>query len=112
MDDWIVSIVKNGKVTELYFSDGLRDITAIRAMHRDCDVEVMRLVSEKTATPEEQGTKVTKRFTTRRVVCFETGVVFDSAFECSEVMGVSRCNIYKAIQRGIAAGGFHFNYID
>ena len=106
MDDWIVGIVKNGKVKELYLSDGLKDIDAIRALHRDCEVETMKVF------PDAPSPVKTEKRITRRVLCQETNVVYESVYECSDTLGFSRWNIYKAIHRGTATGGFHFSFFD
>ena len=115
MDDWLVSIEKNGKVVELYFSKGLIDLDTIRALHKGCDVNAVRIMTRDKSVCEEkcQNKKdKNRKWQIRSVTCIETGQTWNSAADCSKSIGVPRSNVYKAIQRGITAGGFHFKYSD
>lgn len=112
MDDWLVSVVKGDKVVELYYSESLQDIGAIRAMHKDCEIEPIWIGGDRKKSTAQDGIKKKTRWQTRRIKCEETGEIYESAAECAKANGVSRVNIYKAIQRGIAAGGKHFDYIE
>ena len=107
-----MSIARGGKVVELYFSDGLRDIRAIHAMHQDCEVEAMMV--GKYRDPEAIEPVYVRaddcRRTAKRVRCKETGEVFSSVSSCSSEIGVSRWVVYKAIQRGLSVDGRHYNY--
>ena len=49
----------------------------------------------------------------KRIVCVETGVAYDSIGECSRITGISRTGIVRAL-RGYAksAGGFHWAYFE
>ena len=109
MDKWLVSVSKNGKVIHLYMSDGLRDLRAIRAIHNGLVVETVHVSG---FVPDEEesmdGVHVQKSC---KVRCIETGIVYRSVSFCSKATGIPKWNIYKAIQRGIAAGCLHFEYV-
>lgn len=109
MDDWLVSVVKDKKVIDLYFSDGLRDIATIRALHKDCEIETMLLRKNSQPDNNDDDNKFV-RWQSRPVRCIETGEVFSSAAACAMALGVGRCNVYKAIQRGLAVRGNHYEY--
>ena len=112
MDDWLVSVVSDGKVVDLYFSDELEDIATIRALHKDCELEAMRLTEPAPVCVEQPAEPVKRvRIQSRRVRCVETGQTYISATACAEAIGLPRWNIYKAIQRGITAAGKHYEYI-
>lgn len=107
MDDWLVSVVKDGKVVDLYYSEGLRDLSAIRVLHRDCEIETMLLRRNVRPTDDDS---LVERPLSRPVRCIETGYVYISAAACAKALGVPRCNVYKAIQRGLAIRGCHYEY--
>lgn len=113
MDEWLVSVVKEGKVVELYFSDELEDLDTIRAMHKGCVVESIRIARRVNAVKVKdvsvsQGVK--RR--SKRIRCIENGIIYESSAECAKILGIHRDNIYKSISRGITAGGYHFEYFD
>ena len=111
MDEWLVSVVKEGKVVDLYYSEGLRDIGTIRAIHKDCEIETMllRTQSKPIKVAEEDDTKFI-RWQSRPVRCVETGELYLSVAECAFALGVGRNNVYKAIQRGHGINGKHYEY--
>ena len=43
MNNWLVSVEKNGRIVELYYSTNLKDINAIRAIHKGCKVDAVYL---------------------------------------------------------------------
>lgn len=110
MDDWLVSVEKDGKIVELYFSENLHDIDTIRAIHKGCYIEGVQ-IAESSSIKEEKKNDDTKPLL-KRVRCVETGRVYNSVMDCCKALAIPRWNIYKAIHRGIAAGGLHFDYID
>lgn len=117
MDDWLVSVEKDGKIVELYYSENLHDIDTIRAIHKGCRIESMQVAENVSTKIENAKTKIDKkkydmRNMSKRVRCVETGNVYDSVLDCSNALGIPRCSVYKAIYRGIAASGLHFDYID
>lgn len=112
MDDWLVSVVKGEKVVELYLSNELRDASVIRALHPGCELEAMRIGHGLLSNPiPDEGGGEEIRLETKRVRCVETREVYPSALVCGEKLGIPRWNIYKSIQRGITAGGLHFEYV-
>jgi hypothetical protein len=44
----------------------------------------------------------------KKVLCVDTGVVYNNRAEASKATGVGRPNIVRAISRGIRAGGYHW----
>lgn len=109
MDDYLVSVVNDGKVVDLYFSN-LEDIDTIRALHRGCDIETMRVGG--TAQPKSNGDSRKKLHRQLHAVrCIETGVVYPSVKECSRETGIGVKSIYESIRRGIAAKGMNFEYL-
>ena len=115
MDDWLVSVVKDGKVTELYYSEELNDLATIRAMHRGCIVETLRLTEvSKTEYSEyvsagkrKKGRKSSKPWA-YRLQCVETGETWSSVVECSKATGIPSWAVYKSIHYGYNAFGKHF----
>ena len=110
MDDWLVSVEKDNKIVELYFSENLHDIDTIRAIHKGCRIKSVQIAESSNTKDEKKHDDV--KSLSKRVRCAETGVIYLSTSDCSNALGIPRWNIYKAIQRGIAAGGLHFEYID
>ena len=109
MDDWLVSVEKDNKIIELYYSEELHDIDTIRAIHRGCKVEAVQIaVGVRVKNKKKCDTKLP----TKRVRCIETGDEYLSSLDCADTLGIPRWNIYKSIQRGIATRGLHFEYID
>lgn len=60
---------------------------------------------------EETKAKIREKVS-KKVVCIETGVVFQSTVECSNALGIDRSNICK-VCRGVvkSAGGYSFKYV-
>lgn len=108
MDDWLVSVCKDDKVVGLYLSRGLREIETIKALHRGCDIEgflVCRSTEKvKPSLKSEDGC--------RKVICIETGEIFNSVNSCAESIGVPRWNVYRNIQRCYAVDGKHYRYLN
>ena len=115
MDDWLVSVVKDGKVTELYYSEELNDLATIRAMHRGCVVETLRLTefaepefSDYVSTEQRRkGRKGSGRWA-HKVQCVETGEMWPSVVECAKSTGLPSWAVYKSIHQGYCAYGRHF----
>lgn len=113
MDDWLVSVCKDNKIVEIYFSKDLREMDAISAIHRGCVFQAVKLSTNDECKKEEDIPSVEKgKNLSKRVRCIETGDVYLSSLDCAEALGIPRWNIYKSIQRGIATRGLHFEYID
>ena len=112
MDNWLVSIIKNGKVVELYFSDDLRDLDTIRAMHSDCDVEFGPIECGIQLPETFQRVNEVRRKLGRRVMCKETHEVYLSVKECSNRTGIPAKSIYESIRLHISAKGKNFIYFD
>ena len=110
MDDWLVSVEKDNKIVELYYSEELHDIDTIRAIHRGCNVEAVQIAVSTSARNKKS--KCDTKLLSKRVRCIETGDIYPSSLDCADALGISRWNIYKSIQRGIATRGLHFKYID
>ena len=112
MDDWLVSVISDGKVIDLYLSEDLCDLNTIRAMHKGCDVEAMHIAVE--IDPYKRGKiiKETRLLIPKRVRCFETKEIFASVSECSNAVGASRWSIYKAVRNGFCVDGKHYNYVN
>lgn len=45
------------------------------------------------------------------VRCLETGQVFDSVTECAEYIGRADGSLCKALRKGTACAGYHFEYV-
>ena len=111
MNNWLVSVEKNGKVVELYYSKNLNDFGAIRAIHPGCNVVASRMNNMQ---QEDKGVKEQiepTKSTTRRVRCLDTGEIFNSVTDCAESLNVSRWNVYKAIHRGTVLCKKHYDYV-
>ena len=108
MDDWLVSVCRDGKVVELYYSQGLTDIDTIRAMHRTCKIEAF-LVRR---SVEKMEWNVSSTSCHKKVICVATGEIFNSVNELSQSIGVSRGNVYRNIIRGYAINGKYYRYIN
>jgi len=117
MDDWLVSVVKDGKVVDLQLSKGLLNLDTIKAVHGDCDMELFKIAQRK----EEDDVpcidltdiqEVVAREGKSPVKCIENGVVYDSVKDASRRLGIPCVNIYASIRRGIKAYGFSFEYFD
>ncbi len=114
-NNYLVSAHKDGKVHHLYYSEDLSDLQTIKAMHKDCEVEVIPLSTtirkkEKPQTDNYVISRNGKPFA-NRVKCIETGRIFKSVSDCSSQMTIPPKRIYKAIRRNIAAYGYHFIFI-
>lgn len=61
----------------------------------------------------EEHKKKLKEAGSKKVICIEMGIVFDSMTEASEVLNVSRCNISGCCTgKRKTAGGFHWKYYE
>lgn len=120
MDDWLVSVVKDGKVVDLYFSHDLSDTRAIKALHPGCSLEAGRVKEEEKPlpvfVPEGKGKK--KRTSSRErkswacfVRCVETEATWPTVVECSKATGIPTWAIYKSIHKDYVANGFRFELI-
>ena len=48
---------------------------------------------------------------TRKVICIETGEIFETLLEASDKFNINSPNIIRAIKTGIKCGGYHWEYI-
>lgn len=115
MNDYMIAVVRNDKVISLTYSDDLGELPTLRALHKDCDIEVMH-ISEDGATQKVEEAVFTPIFSrngrplANKVRCIETGQLFRSVSECSLLTGISPVGIYKSIRLGYSASGYHFQY--
>ena len=111
MKTYLISIVCEGVVKELYYSDG-SDMQTIRALHPNCDIETVLLSESEdmVVLPEYKSIKTRNGRWANLVRCIETGQTWKNAKECALDMGLSPTNIYKSINKRIAANGLHFEY--
>ena len=112
MDDYLVGVVVDGKVVDLFYSKALSEVDAARVIWPSCTLEVIDLSShvEKPAPVPAMSLDTVRRHINRRVVCIETGEVFRSVSACSRDMLIPADSIYKSIRQNIAAYGYHFIY--
>eukprot|EP00808_Paulinella_micropora_P000649 g79816.t1 len=47
----------------------------------------------------------------RKLVCMETGVVFESVSAAGRWLGLSRRAVHQALERGCRAGGYHWREV-
>ena len=112
-----MSVTKDGKVVDLYFSKNLDDLRTIKALHPGCETEAVKVrcsvpVEPAPTLPKEDEERKLGKWQSRRVRCVETGEEFESAADCSEKLSIQKWNIYKAILRCTTARGMHFEYLD
>ena len=111
MDDYLVSVVKDGKVVDLFFSANLSETDALRAIYRGCSIDAFKM-PYRLGLSESQTLTMAGDRTLRRIVrCVETSVVYRSVRECASVLGIPVKSIYLSIGTGCAASGLHFEYI-
>ncbi len=118
-NNYLISAEKDGKVTGLYWSEDLVELSAIKTIHKDSNVYSMDMTNYKMieAVPLTKNEIVKKKFTkngkpfANKVKCIETGVIYDSVPEASRQLGIPRINIYMAVRRNIAAYGLHFELL-
>lgn len=60
------------------------------------------------SSKKPQKREKTKKHWERRVLCIETGEVFNSIRECCECLGISHKSLWNAINSGNARNGLHF----
>ena len=48
----------------------------------------------------------------KKVICLETGNIYESATKAARAIGKSDCAVANAIWRNRKAGGFHWRYLD
>lgn len=118
MDDWLVSVVKDGKVRELYFSHDLQDMATIRALHPGSSFETCHVCVEKQEKQEEyvpvgglQRGRPTSKSWAKRVMCVETGETWNTVMECSRLTGIPTWSLYKSVHRNCEIRGLHFTVI-
>ena len=62
---------------------------------------------------EYESTDRSARYGSRKIVCIETGTVYHSLQEASNLMNINRSSISNALRgKSKAAGGFHWKYFD
>lgn len=118
-NNYLVSVVKDGKVTGLYWSESLVDLKTIKMLHKNGEVGVMDMKGyrPKESVPVEVPKFVRKQLSKNgkpfgnRVRCIETGKIYESVADASRQLGIPRINIYMAFRRGIAAYGYHFELL-
>lgn len=135
--NYLVSVFVGGKNVNLYFSENLDDLVTIRALYRNCDIDIfdirhsvrlsneqvnMEIIKSRNRWRQERETrtspvtapilpvvnKARKKFWERAVKCVETGQIFISVRKCSEHLGLSYKTIYNAVNSGNAKYGLHF----
>lgn len=47
-----------------------------------------------------------------KIICVETGKIFDSILQCAKDLGIYRSEIYQSLERGFSCKGFHFDFIE
>lgn len=61
----------------------------------------------------EEHKKRVKEASSKKVICIETGQIFDSMTEAGEVLNVSRCNISECCTgKRKTAGGYHWEFVN
>lgn len=45
-----------------------------------------------------------------KIICLETGKIYDSVFECAKKIGVYRSSIYSSLYRGFSCKGLHYKF--
>jgi hypothetical protein len=114
MDDWLVSVVKDGKVRELYFSHDLREMVAIRALHPGSSFETCRIgvrqpqQAEFVPSKKLRGGRPGNKAWAKRIVCIETGETWPTVIECAKATGLPTWSLYKSVHNGNDVRGFHF----
>ncbi len=136
--NYLVSVFVDGRNVNSYYSDNLDDLVTIKAMHRNCEINIFDLVHfstfpkeqvdieiqksgnrwKKSMTEDRSAPKRINRYAVKRrkvkkywerpVLCVETGQVFASIKECSEHLGISHKSIWNAINSGKTRMGLHF----
>lgn len=110
MDDWLVSVVKDGKVQELYFSRDLADMVAIRALNPGCSFEKCYVGDSHQRQKQtcSDNPKNKKKKWPRRVMCLETGETWPSIIKCSKDTGIPEWTLYKRVKDGSEVRGCHY----
>lgn len=114
--NFLVSVVKDGKVTGLYWSEALVELNTIKRIHHSEDVSVMDMqsyVTRKTEEVQNIRRKISKNGKpfANRVRCIETGVIYNSVSDACHKLGIPRVNIYKAIRMNAPTAGYHFEFL-
>lgn len=114
--NFLVSVVKDGKVTGLYWSEALVELNTIKRIHHSDDVSVMDMqsyVTRKTEEVQNIRRKISKNGKpyANRVRCIETGVIYNSVSDACHKLGIPRVNIYKAIRMSAPTAGYHFEFL-
>lgn len=104
-----MSVVKDGKVQELYFSNDLSDMITIRALNPGCSFEKCHIDIEKQQEQEmDDKPKQGRKKWAKRVLCVETGETWPTVIECSKATGIAKWTLYKSVYDGSSVGGLHF----
>lgn len=90
------------KVGNLYIPYDSRGRQIHKGVH---DGELAYLMAEEsTGKPES--------YKMAEIICLETGVKFPNVKKAAEWVGRSRSLVSTAIQQGIPANGYHFDYVE
>lgn len=136
--NYLVSVFVDGRNVNTYFSENLDDLVTIKALHKNCEINIFDLNSfvifsrnmvdseikkscerwkdsvvnhVKEDVPPSIPTgkhDKVKKYWERPIKCIETGQVFSSIRECSEHLGISHKSIWNAINSGKERFGLHF----
>lgn len=115
--NFLISAEKDGKVVDLCWSAKLEEITTLKTLHRNCEINVIDMrpfagprVMEPISFKQKQ-VKTKRGHQTNIVRCIETGIEYESVQEACHQLGIPQVNIYKAIRNNIAASGYHFEFL-
>lgn len=115
VNNYLISVVRNGKVVDLHYSDNLSDLRAIKLHetvergHKDSDFNIYPLCGYNIDVKEEGVSGLSRNGNPpNRVKCIETGVVYDSVTACSRLTGIPEVSLRKSIRSGVLAYGYHF----
>lgn len=138
MIKYLVSVFVDGKNVNSYFSFNLDDLITIKALHKNCDIQIFDLKAFVTFPQEQVEIEIKKsgqrwkqsigntqtekeppvinvvkrdkvnKYWERPVKCVETGQIFPSIKECSERIGISHKSLWNAINSKKPRGGLHF----
>lgn len=118
---YLYNSIKGNTITELEIVSNAyqQRMFCMKAKKNGAEVMAFKLPSACTEIVEgEKAHKVPEkpnlplRHYGKKILCVECEVVFKSVKECAETLKVYTHSIYKALERGYAAKGMHFKYLD
>ena len=107
---YLLSVHRGGKVVKLFYAAAKAAAAELKERYKDCEVEIKTLAGFLDAH-RQPDRLVRNGKPANRVACIETGEVYESMKECARMTGIPLGNIYKAIERGQAASGYHFKML-